>query len=150
MTSSNSSFWMEMGPLMISRKVVLPVPAGSVVFGLAALFQGLLPFCFELLCAAVAPIGLALGQELVDLLPVEIEALGLVKWAFVVIEAEPIHGIENRLDRLPGRARDVGILDTQDESSALLSGQQVIEQGGSGPADMQVTRRAGGETNTRS
>ena len=100
----------------------------------------------EFLGAAIAVIGLAVGQHLLEHFLVAIQALGLVERAFVVIQIQPGHAVENRLHRLGGRARDVGVLDAQDELAAVMTRKRPREQRGARAADMQITGGGGSET----
>ena len=99
----------------------------------------------EFLGAAVAVIGLAAGQHLLEHFLVAIQALGLVERAFVVIQIQPGHAVEDRLHRLGGRARDVGVFDAQDELAAVMTRERPREQRGARAADMQITGGGGGE-----
>ncbi len=77
-------------------------------------------------------------------------ALGLEVWAviatdtgaFIVIEAEPLHGTKNRLGVLLGRAFRVCVLDAKDECAAVAAGKGPVIDRGTGAADVQMTCRA--------
>ena len=60
-------------------------------------------------------------------------------------DAEPFEPLENHLGGRFGTALTVGVLDPQQEFSPVVAGEQVVEQGGPGAADMQQSRRTGGE-----
>ena len=70
---------------------------------------------------------------------VTVEPLHLIVGSLVVVEAQPRHGIENRLDRLLGGALDVGVLDAQDELSAVMARERPREERGAGAAQVQET-----------
>src|SRR5690606_12327343 len=76
---------------------------------------------------------------------VTVEAMGLVDRALVVIETEPLHRLQDRVDRRLGAALAVGILDPQDELAATATRLQPAVQRGARAADVQVTGGAGGE-----
>jgi hypothetical protein len=63
-----------------------------------------------------------------------------------MIEAEPGKPVEDRRDRLFGRARPIGVLDAQAEAAAAMPGVEIVEERGAGAADMEEAGRRGGET----
>jgi hypothetical protein len=67
-------------------------------------------------------------EQLVRDLGVAGPELRLVIFVAVPIEAEPAHPVEDRVDRVLGRARLVGILDAQQELAAVVAGEQPVEQ----------------------
>ena len=99
----------------------------------------------ELLLGHVAAIGVAALEQLVRDLGVARPELRLVIFVPVPIEAEPAHPVEDRVDRLLGRARLVGVLDPQQELAAVVAGEQPVEQGGARAADVQEAGRRGRE-----
>src|SRR5438874_6535423 len=64
----------------------------------------------------------------------------------VPVEAEPAEAVDDRGDRLGGRALAVGVLDAQTEDPAVVTRIEPVEQCGAGAADMQEAGRRGGET----
>ncbi len=56
-------------------------------------------------------------------------------------DAEPAQGALDALDELVTGKGGVGVLDAQDERAALMAGEQPVEQGGPGAADVEETRR---------
>src|SRR5690349_18341678 len=72
----------------------------------------------ELFGAGIAVVSLALAQQLLGHLAVTRRARKLVHRLAIPFEAEPCESIEDRRDRVLGRARAVGILDAQQESAA--------------------------------
>jgi hypothetical protein len=74
-----------------------------------------------------------------------LDAIRLMERAFIPIEAEPFHAVENCVGHLAARARTIRILDAQHEDTAVAFGEQPVEERGAGPADVQVAGRAGGE-----
>ena len=95
---------------------------------------------------AVAVIGRALGQQAVDIFPIEAQPLGLVVRAFVPLEAQPVHGIQNFFDKLCFGTFLIGIFDAQDKGAVKMAGDEPVEQGGMGAAQMQRARGARGKT----
>src|SRR5579862_2671753 len=71
----------------------------------------------------------------------------------VPFEAEPGEPVDDRGDRLGGRAHPVGILDAQQELAVatravklVVAREEPVEEGGAGAADMEEAGRRGGET----
>lgn len=64
----------------------------------------------------------------------------------VVVQAEPVHRFEDRVDRGLRAALAVGVLDAQDELAAAAARLQPAVQRGARAADVQVAGGAGGET----
>ena len=90
----------------------------------------------------VAAIGVAALEQLVRDLGVARPELRLVIFVAVPIEAEPAHPVEDRVDRLLGRAGLVGVLDAQQEFAAVVAGEQPVEQRRARAADVQEAGRA--------
>src|SRR5690606_23795897 len=84
-------------------------------------------------------------NKLLGDLAVAVKAMGLVDRAFVVVEPEPLHRLQDRVDRGLGAALAVGVLDAQDELAAAATRLQPAVQRGARAADVQVTGGAGGE-----
>ena len=61
--------------------------------------------------------------------------------ALVPVEPEPSHAVEDAVDHLGGRALDVGVLDAEDERAAVVPGEEPVEEGGAGAADVEVAGR---------
>src|SRR5262249_25935031 len=61
----------------------------------------------------------------------------------IPVEAEPAKVLENRLLRFARGALGVGVLDAQDEGSALAARQQPVEERRARVADVEPARRAG-------
>ena len=84
---------------------------------------------------------------------VGVEALGLEVGArvasdfrtFVPVEVEPLHGVQDDLDVLFGRAFGVGVLDAQDEGAAHRAGECPVIDCGARAADMQTPSGRGCE-----
>ncbi|MNF43332.1 hypothetical protein D3C84_244100 [compost metagenome] len=69
--------------------------------------------------------------------------------AFAPVDPQPAQGVEDLLFGLAGRTQLVGILDAQDELTAVLAGEAQVEQGDVGGADVRVAggRRRDAGTN---
>ena len=65
---------------------------------------------------------------------------------FVPVHAEPAHPLQDAVDHLVRRSLGVGVLDAQHEHAALAAGEEPVEQGGAGAADVQITGGRWGET----
>ena len=100
----------------------------------------------ELLGRAEAGVGLALVPEALGGLLVEVEALGLGVGAkvaadlgtLVPVKAQPAHGAQDDLGVLVGGAGGVGVIDAQDERTAVGAGKGPVVDGGAGAADVPV------------
>ena len=101
---------------------------------------------FQLFLAAVAVVGVAAGQQLLDHFLVTVKALGLVERAFVVVQTYPVHAVHNGFYRFRGGAFQVGVFDAQHKGAALLAGKCPGEQCRAHAADVQETGGAGGKT----
>src|SRR6266705_724401 len=118
-----------------------PVVAGLLTAGALALAHRI-----ELFLGRPAMVSLSPRDEFFRDLPVARKPLHLKERAFVPVEPEPAHRVEDRLHRSFGRALEIGILDAQDEFAAVLSGVRPGEERGPRPADMEVAGRAWGKT----
>ncbi len=106
---------------------------------------------------AVGRVGLAFGQQPVDIPLVDGAALALEVGALVAlhsaaglralipVEAEPLERMENDVNVLGLVARGVGVLDAQDEGAARVTGVEPVEERGAGAADMKHARGGGGK-----
>ncbi len=100
---------------------------------------------FELLGGRVALIGEPLREELLGDLSVSFGSRELIDHLAVVLEAEPVHALKDRVDGLGRRTGPVGVLDAQPEDAAVATGEEPVEQGGARAADMEIAGRRGGE-----
>ncbi len=85
-------------------------------------------------------------QHLLDDFLVARHAPHLVEGAFVVVQLEPVHAVQDGLYRFRRGAFHVGVLDAQDEGAAVLACISPGEQRGARAADVQVSGGAGGKT----
>ena len=120
-------------------------PPAAVVARLETLRTLRLAHGVEFLLAGIAPIGVAALDELLRHLGVALQALHLVERAFVPVETEPAHAVEDGVDGGLRRALDVGVLDAQDESAAVLARVGPGIQRRAGAADVEIAGRTGGE-----
>ena len=97
----------------------------------------------ELLLRHPAAISGAALEQLVGDFGMAGPELRLVIFVAVPIETEPVHPVEDRVDRFLGRAGPVGVLDPQQELAAVAAGEQPVEQGGARAADMKESGREG-------
>ena len=95
-----------------------------------------------------AGVGEFLEPRVVDglALALEIRPAGAVlAGAFVPVEAEPAHAVEDRLAGFLGVAGLVGVLDAQDERAAMFAGEEPVEERGACAADVEVAGWRRGE-----
>src|SRR5216117_2906000 len=94
---------------------------------------------------ALVHVRLAFGEEAVGDFLVALDARALEYELFVPVEAQPGEAVEDHLRMLVGRASLVGVLDSQQELTALVAGVQPVEERGAGASDVEITRRGRGE-----
>ena len=100
----------------------------------------------QVLLRAETEIGLALSQQPFRMLAIEIEAIALTVGsvrpadigAFIPVESHPLQVFEQLSFEALFAALDVGVLDAQHHHSALLAGEEPVEERGAGVADVQV------------
>src|SRR5690606_27054850 len=66
----------------------------------------------------------------------------------VLEDAEPMQVVEDRIGIFLFRARDISVVEALDEASAVLGGEQPVEQRGARIADMDMAGRRWGETDS--
>ena len=96
-----------------------------------------LPFGRQLGRRAETAVGLVFAQELLYRLAVALQPLRLQERALVPTKAQPLEGAQDVFHHLRAGALPVGIFNAEDEASALASGEQPVEQGGTRPAHVQ-------------
>ena len=136
----------ERNALRQRHRCPLRRPAGAVIHRLALCLHRRLPLGVQGLRRAYAGIGIPRAQERTEPLLVERHPFGLVERPLVPVELQPLHAPEDGVDGFRRRPLAVRVLDPQDELAAAVPRVQVVEQRRTGAADMQVARRAGGET----
>ena len=100
----------------------------------------------QFVAGAEAREGMAQVDQLLAVLLVDITALALAIRAvraadirtFAPVDAQPAQGIEDLLFGLSGRTQLIGVLDPQDELTAMLLGKAVVEQSDVGGADVGI------------
>ena len=127
--------------LRLRTPTTTPVVAGLLPGRLLLSPQGI-----DLFFAAVAMVGLALLQPLINDLAVTIESLGLKERPLIMIQPQPGHAIKNGVHVFLGGALPVRVLDAQDELPAVMPGVQPAKECGTDAADVQDAGWAGGET----
>ena len=130
------------------RRRGLGIAPAPVVAGLLAARGLLLAHGFQFFLAGVAVVSLAFLEQLLEHFAVAIHALHLVERAFVVVQPEPRHGVQNDLGVFRRGALQVGILDAQYEGALVAPGEGPGKQRGAGAAEVQVAGGAGSETGT--
>jgi hypothetical protein len=137
---------------------------GAVVLVAGLGGDGLLAFGLEFLGGLEGGVGQAGVDEGAEVGVVEVDAVGLVVGAdaagvaaegaaigggeggaLVPVDAEPGEGAEDALGGGVGGAALVGVLDAEQELSAVAAGEGPVEQGGAGAADVEASGGGGGE-----
>ena len=126
----------------------IAMPAVAVVARLHFALHGGLAQLIQPLSGTVAAVGKAPGEQVVDHFVIAIETLGLVKGPFVVLQTEPGHALQDRVDRFRCGAFQIGILDTQHEFTTVLTGIEPGKERGTGTTDMQISGGTWGKTGT--
>src|SRR5690606_37339626 len=130
------------------------VEAFAVVLdGLAPLQHGLAALG-QLLGGAVAEVGPARLQELLGVLPVDLQPLRLPVrpigaahlGPLVPVEAQPAQAVENGCEGLLGGALGVGVLNAEDEGAAVVAGKEPVEERRASPTHVQVAGGTGRKT----
>ncbi len=68
---------------------------------------------------------------------VEIHPLRLVERAFIPVHPEPLHSIEDRFLEFLRGTLEVRVFYTEYECAPVVSGEEPVEESGSGPSDME-------------
>ena len=128
----------------------IAVAPGPVVAHRAFFGAGFVAHRLEFGRRTIAVIGAAGGEQLAGAFGVARGARGLVHDLAIPAEAEPGQSVDDRGDRLPGRAQPVGVLDAQPEDPAVavqlvVAREQPVEEGRAGAADMEKAGRRGGK-----
>ena len=122
-------------------------PPAAVISG-RAFALGFFAHCFQFFFAAIAVVGVACIQQLLDEGLVTREVFGLVHdvVAVVGVQADPVHALQDDVHGFLGGAFQIGVFDAQQEFAAVVLGKRPGIQRGAHAADVQVARGAGGET----
>src|SRR5690606_32776279 len=140
-------------------RLVAPLAARAGVHegGLRVLRLQLLAGAIELFLRAVAAVRLALADEPLGRLPVELLALALEVravgpadlWPFIPVEPEPAERVEDGAHAVEAAPFLIRVLHAEHERAALLAGPEPVEQRGARAADVQVTARRRREAEPR-
>src|SRR5690606_31125056 len=79
---------------------------------------------------------------------IAVHALHLVERAFIVLQAQPVHAVDDGLHRFRRRTFEIGILNAQDELAAEVAGIGPGKQRGARAANVEIAGRAGSEAGT--
>src|SRR5690606_9206061 len=129
--------------VVAARRALLAI--GAVVARLFAPGHRRLAHGVELFLRLVGIVGVAGGDQLFGDFAVAVDARGLVDGAFVVVQAQPVHRLQDRVDGFLRAALAVGVLDAQDELPAAAARLQPAVQRGARAADVQVAGGTGCE-----
>ena len=129
----------------VARRRRGEIPAAAVVARLFLARELRLAPGGEIFGRAVAAVGVAGIQQVIEHLPVSVEALGLVERPLVVVQTQPGHAFQDGVDRFLGGALAVGVLDAQDEGAAVVARVQPGEQRRAGATDVQIAGGTWGE-----
>ena len=123
----------------------IPVAPAPVIKFRSALAPGRLPHFRQLFRRGVAAIGLSRREQLLGHFAMTGRPGELVDGVAVPFDPEPGQPVEDGVDRRPGGALAVGVLDPQQHLSAKAAGIEPIEQRRAASADMQEAGRGGRE-----
>jgi hypothetical protein len=91
---------------------------------------------------------MAICKQLLSCSPVFIAELALKIRAFVPVYPQPFQTLHDTGNGCFTGALGIGVLDAQDQRSAMLFGKEPVKKRGAGAADMQIAGGTGRETNT--
>ncbi len=91
-------------------------------------------------------IGRAFGQHVGQHFAITLHALHLVERAFIMLQAQPVHAIQNCLHGFRRGAFKISIFNTQHKGATKVTGKSPAEQGSAGTANMKIAGRAGSKT----
>ena len=130
-------------------RLISTLATSPVVTRLATSLHCGFTFGVQFVGAAVTTISETLVEQVSDFTLVEIVTFRLVKRALIVTEAQPVHSLQDSIDRFLGRSLHISVLDPQHEDALLFLSQQVIKQGRPGATNVQVTGWTRGKTNSQ-
>ncbi len=123
--------------------------APAVVAGRAALTHRLLVTRLDIVLGAEAFVREPRVDEPLRTREIVVEPGALEIRTLVPLHAEPAQHLLDLVDRLLRRARDIGVLDAQDEYAADVTRVEIVEQHRAHIADVQEARRRGREPQPR-
>jgi hypothetical protein len=123
--------------------------AGAVVEPAASCCLRRFTFGLQFRDSAVAVVGVTAGHQPLGQRPVAVDPFGLIVRSagstddrpLVPVQAEPPHAVEDAVHHLGGGPLRVGVFDAEHEDAAAPAGQEPVEQGGAGAADVEVAGR---------
>jgi len=147
----DDAFGLFLGTLLGGEVAAVPVVAGRLLSSYL-----LLAHVFESPGGAVAVVGVALLDEPIGGLLVEVESPGLIVGgivaadigAFIPVEAEPFESVHDGFFGAGDFAGDIGVLDAEDEGAAGVAGHEPVEHGGADIADVRAAGGTGGEADS--
>ena len=115
-------------------------------------------FLFQLLGRIKSDVGLAGVEQLLHILLIDVAALALAIRSFVAtkrdslveLDTQPAERLDDILLGTGHEAVRVGVLNTEHQVATVLTGKQIIIQGGTDATDMQSPRRTRGKTHSNS
>ena len=87
-------------------------------------------------------------QKFLDRGKMVVDLRRLIQRFLVEIQPEPIHHFQQRLDRLRRRTLQIRVFDSEKERPLLMAREQPVEDGRADIADMDLSRRRRGETDS--
>src|SRR5262245_27496971 len=114
--------------------------ASAVVNRFSFFLLSHLPLGVQFPRGADAWVSVALIEELLNFFFVKWKALGLIKRTLVVIQLQPFHRLDNRVDRCRCGSLSVRVLDSKDKLTAVMACEKVIKQRRACPTDVKITR----------
>src|SRR5262249_4259072 len=116
-------------------------------------FDALFPLGFELFRCAIAVVRASLRDETRPHRAIAIEAFGLEVrrvraanlGAFVPVETQPAHAVENPFDHLGRRSLGVSVFDAKDQRTAEAASEEPVEERSARAADVQISGGRRGE-----
>lgn len=91
-------------------------------------------------------VGVAVVEQFLRGVEMMLRLRGLVQDLLVVIEPEPVHALQEGVDGLLRGAFEVGILNSENELAAHVSGGKPVEDRGADVSDMDLARGRGSES----
>ena len=113
------------------------VPPAAVIVPVPPLGTRLRTLGGHLIRRQVAVVGAARGQQLARDLGMARRPVGLEHGLAVAGQVQPVQALDDALGRRIGAAFAIGVLDAQQEFAAVVAAEQVVEQRGAHPADVQ-------------
>jgi len=120
----------------------------SIVAWRASLFEGNRAFARQFLLGFIAWVEASLLGELLERALIEVKALGLVD-DMMPLDTEPLEVFHERIGIALLATCFIGVIDTQAQRPAVFYGVACVEEGDTGVANMEESRRAWGKAHMR-